>query len=111
MDFKSYVARIIWEADNDSQEFPPDSYHVWSIEGAGSPVGSLSSLGSAISHDKAEEEEGAAFSYDRLSHWGDKFEALSEMYERPALALTYREALSYSQSQRSHSQDNLPHPF
>uniref|UniRef100_A0A4W5NNE6 Cadherin domain-containing protein n=1 Tax=Hucho hucho TaxID=62062 RepID=A0A4W5NNE6_9TELE len=109
MDFKSYVARIIWEADNDSLEFPPDSYHVWSIEGAGSPVGSLSSLGSAISHDKAEEEEGAAFSYDRLSHWGDKFEALSEMYERPALALTYREALSYSQ--RSHSQDNLPHPF
>uniref|UniRef100_A0A8C7LXV5 Si:dkey-22o22.2 n=1 Tax=Oncorhynchus kisutch TaxID=8019 RepID=A0A8C7LXV5_ONCKI len=83
MDFKSYVARIIWEADNDSQEFPPDSYHVWSIEGAGSPVGSLSSLGSAISHDT--EEEGAAFSFDRLSHWGDKFEALSEMYERPGI--------------------------
>uniref|UniRef100_A0A3P8XWP9 Uncharacterized protein n=1 Tax=Esox lucius TaxID=8010 RepID=A0A3P8XWP9_ESOLU len=109
MDFKSYVARIIWEADNDGQVFPLDSHHIWSVEGTGSPVGSLSSLGSAISRDKAEEAEGAAFSYDRLSHWGAKFEALSEMYERPELELTYRDAVNYNQ--RSRSQDHLPQPL
>ena len=68
MDFKSYVARIIWEADSDSQALPPDSYHVWSVEGAGSSVGSLSSLGSAISHGNAAEAE-AGPSHDRLSLW------------------------------------------
>ncbi|XP_067093535.1 neural-cadherin [Osmerus mordax] len=107
MDFKSYVARIIWEADSDSQALPPDSYHVWSVEGAGSSVGSLSSLGSAISHGNVAEAE-PGLSHDRLSLWGSKFEVLSQMYERPGLNLTYRDALSYSQ--RSHSQDQLPQP-
>lgn len=46
VDFRSYVARIIWEADHDMAAFPTDSVHVWSLEGTGSSAGSLSSLGS-----------------------------------------------------------------
>uniref|UniRef100_A0AAY4BAX3 Uncharacterized protein n=1 Tax=Denticeps clupeoides TaxID=299321 RepID=A0AAY4BAX3_9TELE len=82
MDFKSYVTRIIWEADNDSLNFPMDTYHVYCIEGVGSAAGSLSSLGSAI----AEED----FSYDSLCRWGAKFEDLSELYYRPELVSTHQ---------------------
>lgn len=118
VDFKSYVARIIWEADNDRDAFPPDAYHVWCVEGSGSSAGSLSSLGSAVacrkmstSNEEEEEENNEGrFVYDRLSRWGPKFQALSEMYDRPQLALTYRDAIAYIQ--RSHSHDPLPqqHP-
>ncbi|XP_030639003.1 neural-cadherin [Chanos chanos] len=90
VDFKSYVSRIIWEADNDSLAFPMDTYHVYCIEGTGSSAGSLSSLGSAIPEDN--------FSYDSLRRWGSKFEGLSELYRRPDLSLTYMEAVQ-SQSQ------------
>ncbi|XP_034729522.1 neural-cadherin [Etheostoma cragini] len=115
VDFKSYVARILWEADNDGEALPPDAYHVWCVEGSGSSAGSLSSLGSAASRrdvvagDGADQEEGddGGFACDRLSRWGPKFEALSEMYDRPQLALTYRDAVAYIQ--RSHSHDPLPH--
>ncbi|KAK7877736.1 hypothetical protein WMY93_030550 [Mugilogobius chulae] len=48
LDFRSYVSRIVWEADHHGSAFPPDSLHVWSVEGSGSSAGSLSSLGSAI---------------------------------------------------------------
>ncbi|XP_043971716.1 neural-cadherin [Gambusia affinis] len=114
VDFKSYVERIIWEADNDSGAFPADAYHVWCVEGSGSSAGSLSSLGSAVScrrmaaRDKKEEEEEdeGGFVCDRLSLWGPKFQALSEMYDRPQLGLTYRDAIAYIQ--RSHSHDPLP---
>ncbi|KAM6967601.1 LOW QUALITY PROTEIN: neural-cadherin [Aplochiton taeniatus] len=106
MDFKSYVARIMWEADNDGQALPADTFHVWCVEGAASPVGSLSSLGSAPSPREDEEDEG--FTYDRLACWGAKFQALSEMYDQPQLGLTYQEAVS--QSRKSHSHDPLPHP-
>lgn len=85
MDFKSYVSRIIWEADNDSASFPMDTYNVYCIEGTGSTAGSLSSLGSAIS-----EED---FSYDSLQHWGAKFEGLSELYRRPELAIPYMDTM------------------
>uniref|UniRef100_A0A3Q2DDS1 Si:dkey-22o22.2 n=1 Tax=Cyprinodon variegatus TaxID=28743 RepID=A0A3Q2DDS1_CYPVA len=97
VDFKSYVERIVWEADNDGGAFPPDAYHVWCVEGSGSSAGSLSSLGSAVS---------SGYVYDRLSRWGPKFQALSEMYDRPQLGLTYRDAIAYIQ--RSHSHDPLP---
>ncbi|XP_028281097.1 neural-cadherin [Parambassis ranga] len=108
VDFKSYVARIIWEADNDNEAFPLDAYHVWCVEGSGSSAGSLSSLGSAPSRRNIQEEDDdGGFVYDRLSRWGPKFQALSEMYDRPQLALTYRDALAYIQ--RSHSHDPLPH--
>ncbi|XP_072249833.1 neural-cadherin [Leuresthes tenuis] len=113
VDFKSYVARIIWEADIDSEAFPPDAYHVWCVEGSGSSAGSLSSLGSAVSCTKItpgnkeeEEDDEGGFAYDRLSRWGPKFQALSEMYDRPQLALSYRDAIAYIQ--RSHSHDPLP---
>ncbi|XP_031175500.2 neural-cadherin [Sander lucioperca] len=114
VDFKSYVARIIWEADNDGEAMQPDGYHVWCVEGSGSSAGSLSSLGSATSRrdivggdDADDEEGGGGFVCDRLSRWGPKFQALSEMYDRPQLALTYRDAVAYIQ--RSHSHDPLPH--
>lgn len=116
MDFKSYVSRIVWEADNDCEAFPSDSYHVWCVEGSGSSAGSLSSLGSAASRrnitpteeeEEEEEDDVGGFAYDRLSQWGPKFQALSEMYDRPQLALTYRDAVAYVQ--RSHSHDLLPH--
>ncbi|MEQ2237990.1 hypothetical protein ILYODFUR_028766 [Ilyodon furcidens] len=114
VDFKSYVERIIWEADNDSGAFPADAYHVWCVEGSGSSAGSLSSLGSAVScrrmaagdKDMEEEEENEGYVNDRLSRWGPKFQALSEMYDRPQLGLTYRDAIAYIQ--RSHSHDLLP---
>lgn len=114
MDFKSYVSRIVWEADNDSEAFPPDSYHVWCVEGSGSSAGSLSSLGSATSRrdvtfqeeeEEEQEEQDGGFVYDRLSQWGPKFGALSEMYDRPQLAISYRDAAALIQ--RSHS--HLPH--
>lgn len=115
VDFKSYVSRIVWEADNDSKAFPPDSYHVWCVEGAGSSAGSLSSLGSAASRrdvtfqeeeeEEEQEEQDGEFVYDRLSQWGPKFGALSEMYDRPQLAITYRDAAALIQ--RSHNR--LPH--
>lgn len=114
VDFKSYVARIIWEADNDNEAFPPDAYHVWCVEGSGSSAGSLSSLGSVASRrnitargDEEEEDDEGGFVYDRLSCWGPKFQALSEMYDRPQLGLTYRDAMAYIQ--RNHSHDPLPH--
>ncbi|MBN3295370.1 CADN protein, partial [Amia calva] len=84
-DFKNYVSRIIWEADNDCQSFPMDTFHIYCIEGLGSPAGSLSSLGST----QTEED----FNYNCLQEWGPKFEALSELYRRPEFVLTYREAL------------------
>uniref|UniRef100_A0A673L7B9 Cadherin domain-containing protein n=1 Tax=Sinocyclocheilus rhinocerous TaxID=307959 RepID=A0A673L7B9_9TELE len=90
MDFKSYVSRIIWEADNDSLAFPMDTYHVYCIEGMGSSAGSLSSLGSAVSEE--------AFTYDSLPRWGSKFEGLSELYRRPELAVPYMDTVQ-SQSQ------------
>ncbi|XP_062848374.1 neural-cadherin [Trichomycterus rosablanca] len=91
VDFKNYVARIIWEADNDNLAFPMDTYHVYCIEGAGSNVGSLSSLSSAIP-----EED---FSYDSLQHWGPKFKGLRELYRRPELGFTYTDVVqSNSQS-------------
>ncbi|KAG9342809.1 hypothetical protein JZ751_015681, partial [Albula glossodonta] len=62
MDFSSYISRIIWEADRDSMALPSDTYHVYCIEGVGTPAGSLSSLESAVS-----EED---FTYDSLHHWG-----------------------------------------
>ncbi|KAK2845166.1 hypothetical protein Q5P01_011825 [Channa striata] len=116
VDFKSYVARIIWEADNDGEAVPPDAYHVWCVEGSGSSAGSLSSLGSAASRHNTttepgdeEDDDGGGFVCDRLSRWGPKFQALSEMYDRPQLALTYRNAVAYVQ--RSHSHDPLPHDY
>uniref|UniRef100_W5L865 Si:dkey-22o22.2 n=1 Tax=Astyanax mexicanus TaxID=7994 RepID=W5L865_ASTMX len=99
MDFKNYVARIIWEADNDNLALPMDTYHVYCIEGEGSGAGSLSSLSSAIP-----EEE---FSYDCLRNWGPKFEGLSEMYRRPELALTYREAVQNQNLVHSRSLEQL----
>lgn len=107
VDFKSYVSRIVWEADNDSEAFPPDSYQVWCVEGSGSSAGSLSSLGSAASRRDVtfQEEQDGGFVYDRLSQWGPKFGALSEMYDRPQLAVTYRDAAALVQ--RSHN--HLPH--
>ncbi|KAL7874769.1 hypothetical protein SRHO_G00057390 [Serrasalmus rhombeus] len=99
MDFKNYVARIIWEADNDSLAFPMDTYHVYCIEGEGSSLGSLSSLSSAIPEDD--------FSYDYLRHWGPKFEGLSELYRRPELALTYRDAVQSQNHSQSKSLEQL----
>ncbi|GLD53269.1 neural-cadherin-like protein, partial [Lates japonicus] len=111
VDFKSYVARIIWEADNDGEAFPPDTYHIWCVEGSGSSAGSLSSLGSVASRrniaEEEEEDDEGGFVYDRLSRWGPKFQALSEMYDRPQLTLSYKDAIAYIQ--RSHSHDPLPH--
>ncbi|KAF5905708.1 neural-cadherin-like [Clarias magur] len=85
MDFKNYVARIIWEADNDALAFPMDTYRVYCVEGAGSNAGSLSSLSSAIP-----EED---FSYDALRHWGPKFEALKELYRRPEVGFANTDVL------------------
>lgn len=101
--FKTYVSRIVWEADNDFQAFPPDSYHVWCVEGSGSLAGSLSSLGSVTSRgglDRGgeQDEDHGGFVCSRLSQWGPKFRILSDMYDRPQLALTHR------------SQGLLPHP-
>nr|XP_015212998.1 PREDICTED: neural-cadherin-like isoform X3 [Lepisosteus oculatus] len=83
-DFKSYVSRIIWEADNDDQSFPMDSFQIYRIEGLDSPVGSLSTLVS-----EGEED----FTYDCLQEWGSKFEMLSELYRRPEFVLTYRDIM------------------
>lgn len=101
------MSRILWEADNDGEAFPPDSYSVWCVEGSGSPAGSLSSLGSAASWRKVpgggvgEEEEGS-----RLSEWGPKFRILSDMYDRPGRALAPQ--VTTATTQRSHSHRLLP---
>nr|XP_057909277.1 neural-cadherin isoform X1 [Doryrhamphus excisus] len=102
VDFKSYVARILWEADNDSDALPPDVFHVWCVEGSGTPAGSLSSLGSLESHHPGEDDVGGGTPYERLSRWGPKFKTLSEMYDRPQLALTYDEALAYMHTSGHH---------
>ena len=110
--FKTYVSRIVWEADNDGEAFPSDSYHVWCVEGSGSLAGSLSSLGSAASggntrHGGQEEEEDEGRVCSRLSHWGPKFQVLSDMYDQPALTLTYQSAMM--PIQRRQSRDLLSH--
>lgn len=112
--FQTYVSRIVWEADNDREAFPPDSYHIWCVEGSGSAAGSLSSLGSVTSYRNlppgggGEEEEGEeGLVCHRLSEWGPKFKVLSDMYDRPRRALTYQKAVT--DIQRSHSHDLLPH--
>ncbi|KAK5891689.1 hypothetical protein CesoFtcFv8_012142 [Champsocephalus esox] len=106
-DFQSYVARILWEADSDGGALPPDALHLWSVEGSGSGAGSLSSLGSrAGSRREEEKEEEGGFADERLSRWGPKFQALSEMYDRPQLGLAHRDAVTHIQ--RGHSRDPLP---
>lgn len=84
VDFRSYVSRIIWEADHDGAAFPPDGLHVWSVEGSGSRAGSLSSLESsgtrAVARKGQEEEE-----FEKLSQWGPKFKTLSDLYEKTQL--------------------------
>ncbi|TTA40571.1 Neural-cadherin [Bagarius yarrelli] len=93
MDFKNYVARIIWEADNDILAFPMDTYRVYCMEGADSNAGSLSSLSSAIPDED--------FSYEALRHWGPKFEGLREMYQRREIGYTNPDVVqSHSPSQR-----------
>lgn len=91
MDFKNYVARILWEADNDILALPMDTYHVYCVEGSGSNAGSLSSLSSAIP-----EED---FSYDSLRNWGPEFEGLKELYRRPEVGFANTDVMqshSYS---------------
>lgn len=85
VDFKSYVSRIVWEADQDEDAFPEDVFHRWREEGSGTPAGSLSSLG----NDDEEEENEGERPQERLSRWGPKFQTLSEMYDRPQVALSY----------------------
>ncbi|XP_041101476.1 neural-cadherin-like [Polyodon spathula] len=79
-DFKNYVSRIVWEADNDAHAVPMDSVHIYCIEGCGSPAGSLSSLESATGQED--------FNYDCLKEWGSKFEKLRELYRHPEFTLT-----------------------
>ncbi|XP_051921985.1 neural-cadherin [Hippocampus zosterae] len=85
VDFKSYVSRIVWEADQDEGAFPEDVFHRWREEGSGTPAGSLSSLENA----DEEEENEAERPQERLSRWGPKFQTLSDMYDRPQVALSY----------------------
>lgn len=72
---------MVWDTDHDGRATPPDSYHVWCVEGAGSPAGSLSSLGE---EGQEEEREGPdrGVVYDRLSQWGPKFQTLSLLYQQ-----------------------------
>ncbi|MGH0160427.1 UNVERIFIED_CONTAM: hypothetical protein FKN15_039322 [Acipenser sinensis] len=79
-DFKNYVSRIVWEADNDAHAVPMDSVHIYCVEGYGSPAGSLSSLESATDQED--------LNYDCLKEWGSKFEKLRELYRRPEFTLT-----------------------
>ncbi|XP_043922109.1 neural-cadherin-like [Protopterus annectens] len=72
LDYKAYVSRIIWEADNDPQAFPLDSIHTYCLEGLGSLAGSLSSLDSS----SLDED----LNYDYLRDWGSKFDKLRELY-------------------------------
>lgn len=81
MDFKSYVAHIVWEADHDDEAFPPDSYHVWCVEGSGTSLGSLSSLESIASGGNGDDDN-RGFVHSTLSQWGPKFRALSEIYDQ-----------------------------
>lgn len=78
VDLRSCVCGMVWDADHDGRATPPDSFHVWCVEGAGSPAGSLSSLG------EEGEEEGPTWglAYDRLSQWGPKFQTLSLLYQQ-----------------------------
>ncbi|XP_041045226.1 neural-cadherin [Carcharodon carcharias] len=69
LDFKTYVARIIWDADNDLRAIPEDTVHVYCFEGRGSLAGSLSSV------DTANVDED--LNYD-LRDWGSKFDKLKE---------------------------------
>ncbi|XP_037129929.1 neural-cadherin [Syngnathus acus] len=86
VDFKNYVSRIVWEADHDEDALPEDVFHRWREEGSGTPAGSLSSLG----YDDVEEEDNAReTTRERLSRWGPKFQTLSNMYDRPQVALSY----------------------
>ncbi|XP_068179581.1 neural-cadherin [Antennarius striatus] len=97
LDFQSCVSRIVWEADHAHEAFPLDAYHVWCMEGAGSSTGSLSSLGSAPTcgnHGDREEDEGGVVPH-RLSQWGPKFQALSDMYDPPHMALEHRGLLPH----------------
>uniref|UniRef100_A0A4W4HJZ0 Cadherin domain-containing protein n=1 Tax=Electrophorus electricus TaxID=8005 RepID=A0A4W4HJZ0_ELEEL len=76
MDFRNYVARIIWEADHDNLALPVDTCQVYCTEGTGSGAGSLSSLSSAFPEDD--------FCYEWLPTWGPKFKGLSDLYHRRA---------------------------
>eukprot|EP00062_Callorhinchus_milii_P003975 gi/632942725/ref/XP_007886565.1/ PREDICTED: neural-cadherin-like [Callorhinchus milii] len=70
LDFKKYVSRIIWDADNDLRAIPEDTVHVYCFEGRGSLAGSLSSVEtSSIEED---------LNYDYLRDWGSKFDKLKE---------------------------------
>ncbi|XP_072324160.1 neural-cadherin isoform X1 [Scyliorhinus torazame] len=70
LDFKTYVARIIWDADNDLRAIPEDTVHVYCFEGRGSLAGSLSSV------DTSNVDED--LNYDYLRDWGTKFDKLKE---------------------------------
>ncbi|KAK1794615.1 hypothetical protein P4O66_001333 [Electrophorus voltai] len=96
MDFRNYVARIIWEADHDNLALPVDTCQVYCTEGTGSGAGSLSSLSSAFPEDD--------FCYEWLPTWGPKFKGLSDLYHRSQLGLTYADATPSQNGSQSFEQ-------
>ncbi|XP_018421949.1 PREDICTED: cadherin-5 [Nanorana parkeri] len=60
------------EADNDGEELPYDTLHIFGYEGSESNVESLSSLESGSSDSEID--------YDVLNEWGPRFKMLADMY-------------------------------
>ncbi|KAL4601601.1 neural-cadherin-like isoform X2 [Arapaima gigas] len=73
-DLARYLCEVIRDADQHPEAAPFDSLRVFSTEGGGSPVGSLSSFSSA----GPEDDKG----HECLKEWGPRFEKLRVLYER-----------------------------
>ncbi|XP_016123430.1 cadherin-18-like isoform X1 [Sinocyclocheilus grahami] len=72
MDIGEFIKERVAEADQDTSVPPYDSLQTYAYEGQGSPVGSISSLGSAGAH--------SDLNYNSLDDWGPKFEKIAELY-------------------------------
>ncbi|XP_068117554.1 cadherin-5 [Hyperolius riggenbachi] len=70
------------DADNDGQELPYDTLHIFGYEGSESIVESLSSLESGSSDSEID--------YDVLNEWGPRFKMLADLY-----GLEHLEGFSY----------------
>ncbi|XP_051530823.1 cadherin-18-like [Myxocyprinus asiaticus] len=72
MNVREFIKQRVAEADQDTSIPPYDSLQTYAYEGQGSPVGSISSLGSAGAHSEQD--------YNFLDDWGPEFQKLAELY-------------------------------
>lgn len=71
-DVGDFINGRLNDADDDPDHTPGDEFIEFTVEGNGSPAGTLSSLNSSTS--------GGDQDFDFLNEWGPKFSRLADLY-------------------------------